>query len=305
MNTPSPNITPAQSIDRLVSLLDVESLGDDRFRGHSTEAGWQRIYGGQVIAQALMAASKTVPMSRPAHSLHAYFMRAGDPKEPIVYRVERDRDGSSFSSRRVVALQYGKPIFNMAASFQVEEIGLEHAASMPDAIGPEGLLNELELHLANADRIPESHRELWLGRDRPIEFRAVEPNDPIEPRAVAPQAQHWLRTAAPLPPLPADAPAGTLAVLSRCLLAYASDMTLLDTCLLPHAIAWTDKQLQAASLDHSMWFHSTPDLSNWHLMSQDSPCASGGRGLNRGLIYAADGTLVATVMQEGLIRYRR
>ncbi|MGL4541528.1 MAG: acyl-CoA thioesterase, partial [Polymorphobacter sp.] len=160
-------MTPSQSIARLVALLDVEALGDDRFRGHSTEAGWQRVYGGQVIAQALMAASKTVPVSRPAHSLHAYFMRPGDPREPIVYRVERDRDGASFSTRRIIALQFGKPIFNMAASFQIEEGGLDHAATIPDVCGPDGLMNELELHIANADRIPDGFREMWLGRDRP------------------------------------------------------------------------------------------------------------------------------------------
>jgi acyl-CoA thioesterase-2 len=297
---PSPALTAAQSIERLVALLDVESLGDDRFRGHSTEAGWQRVYGGQVIAQALMAASKTVPVDRPAHSLHAYFMRPGDPKEPIVYRVERDRDGASFSSRRIIALQYGKAIFSMSASFQVEETGLEHTTAMPAVVGPEGLMNELELHIANADHIPESHRALWLGRDRPIEFRPVEPGDPIKPEAGAPVAHNWFRTAATVPDIGAEAQPA----LARCLLAYASDMTLLDTCLLPHAIAWPDPALQAASLDHAMWFHTTPDLSQWHLFAQDSPRASGGRGINRGLVYADDGTLVATVMQEGLIRYR-
>lgn len=297
---PSPALTPAQSIERLVALLDVESLGDDRFRGHSTEAGWQRVYGGQVIAQALMAASKTVPESRPAHSLHAYFMRPGDPRESIVYKVERDRDGTSFSSRRIIALQYGKPIFSMSASFQVEEAGLEHSSAMPQVAGPDGLLNELELHIANADRIPESHRALWLTRDRPIEFRPVDPGDPLQPIACEAQSYHWFRPAAAVPDVePAARPA-----LARCLLAYASDMTLLDTCLLPHAIAWTDGRLQGASLDHAMWFHTTPDLSQWHLFAQDSPRASGGRGINRGLAYAADGTLVATMMQEGLIRYR-
>jgi acyl-CoA thioesterase-2 len=292
---PTPPYTPAESIARLVRLLDVEAIEVDLYRGQSTEEGWQRVYGGQVVAQALMAASKTVPADRPAHSLHCYFLRPGDPKVPILYRVERDRDGASFTTRRVIAIQHGRPIFDMAASFQVEETGLEHAFAPPAVVGPEGLKSERELHLANADRIPESHRASWLGRDRPIEFRPVDPGDPIVPVPQPPFQNCWFRTAAPVV---ADA------VLSRCLLAYASDMTLLDTCLMPHAIAWPDPRLQGASLDHAMWFHRTPDVSNWLLFAQDSPAAAGGRGLNRGLVYAADGTLVASVMQEGLIRYR-
>lgn len=292
---PAPPLAPADSIARLVQLLDVEPIEVDLFRGQSTEAGWQRVYGGQVVAQALMAASKTVPLDRPAHSLHCYFLRPGDPKVPILYRVERDRDGASFTTRRVVAIQHGRPIFDMAASFQIEETGLEHSFSPPSVAGPEGLKSDLELHQANYDRIPESHRAAWLGRDRPIEFRPVDPIDPITPVPAPPYQNCWFRAAAPVV---ADA------ALARCLLAYASDMTLLDTCLTPHAIAWVDPRLQGASLDHAMWFHRTPDMSNWLLFAQDSPAASGGRGLNRGLVYAADGTLVASVMQEGLIRYR-
>lgn len=294
--SPLPLHAPQQSIDRLLALLDVETLGDDRFRGLSTQAGWQRVYGGQVVAQSLMAASKTVPQDRLAHSLHAYFLRPGDPQIPIVYVVERDRDGASFTSRRVIAMQNGRPIFNMAASFQVVEIGLEHAFAMPEVVGPEKLKSELELHQAMAENIPEAFRAAWLERDRPIEFRAIDPMNPLTPTPAPALAYHWFRTCAPVSVDP---------VLARCLLAYASDMTLLDTALLPHAIAWTDPALQAASLDHAMWFHTTPDPAAWHLFAQDAPRAAGGRGINRGLIYAASGELVATVMQEGLIRYRK
>ena len=286
---------PAAAVARLVALLDVEPLEVDLFRGQSTDAGWSRVYGGQVVAQALMAASKTVRAERLAHSLHAYFLRPGDPQAPIVYRVERDRDGTSFTTRRVVAIQHGRPIFNLAASFQIAETGFEHAAAMPQLAGPEGLPSELELHQRQGAAIPEPHRTLWLTRERPIEVRPIEPGDLLNPMRSPPLSHNWFRAAAPVR---GDA------VLARCMLAYASDLTLLDTCLLPHGVAWTDPALQAASIDHAMWFHATPDLNDWLLFAQDSPCAVGGRGLNRGLIYTQSGGLIATVMQEGLIRYR-
>jgi acyl-CoA thioesterase-2 len=283
------------SIDRLLALLDVEDLGDDRFRGQSTNAGWMRVYGGQVVAQALMAASKTVEPGRLCHSLHSYFIRPGDPAEPIVYRVERDRDGASFTTRRIVALQKGRPIFNMAASFQIEEAGLEHGFAMPDAPDPLTLQSEAEWAAIHADSAPEPFRTIWKTRDRPIDFRAVEATDPFHPVAMPPRARHWCRAAAPVDVAPPVA---------RALFAYASDMTMLDTCLLPHAIAWTDKSLQVASLDHAIWFNATPDLNDWLLFDQDSPVAGGGRGLNRGLVYNRTGRLVASVVQEGLIRHR-
>ena len=285
----------AASVARLLALLDVEPLDADRFRGQSTDAGWQRVYGGQVIAQALMAASKTVPPERLCHSLHAYFLRPGDPKQPIDYAVTRDRDGQSFSTRRVVASQHGRAIFTMAASFQVEEAGLEHSVAVPAVTPPDLLPSEAELAHRHADRTPEPFRTLWLNRDRPIEFRPVDPGDPFAPVKSAPRGHHWFRLADPVTVAPAVA---------RALLAYASDMTLLDTCLLPHGVAWSDPALQVASLDHALWFNVTPDLSDWLLFTQDSPVSGGARGLNRGLITSSSGAAVASVVQEGLIRYR-
>lgn len=292
---PSPAEFHAAAVERLLALLDVEALEVDLFRGVTTDPGWTRVYGGQVVAQALMAASRTVRADRLAHSLHAYFLRAGDPAAPIVYRVERDRDGTSFATRRVVAIQHGRPIFNMAASFQVTETGLDHAAPMPKVAGPDGLMSERDLVDTRAATTPEPFRTLWGNRDRPIEFRPVEPMDPFKPKKAKPVQNNWFRAASPVPSDP---------VLARCLLAYASDMTLLDTCLMPHAVSWADPKLQVASIDHAIWFHGTPDLNDWHLFAQESPRANGGRGLNRGLIFAHGGALVASVMQEGLIRYR-
>lgn len=286
---------PAASIARLVALIDVAQIDTDNFRGQSTNAGWNRVYGGQVVAQALMAASKTVPDDRLCHSLHCYFIRPGDPAHPIDYHVARDRDGQSFTTRRIVALQKDRPIFNMAASFQGVEDGLDHASMGPSVTPPEELLNEFQLAELNADRIPEPQRTLWRERDRPLEFRPLEPGDPFAPVACPPLARHWGRLAAPC---------NVSEPVMRALFAYASDMTLLDTCLLPHAIAWSDKRLQVASLDHAIWFNATPDLNDWLLFDQDSPSAAGGRGLNRGIVYNRAGAVVANLVQEGLIRYR-
>ncbi len=286
---------PAAAVAHLLALLDLEPIEVDLFRGQSADPGWTRVYGGQVVAQALMAASRTVRADRLAHSLHAYFLRPGDPQAPIVYRVERERDGTSFATRRVSAIQHGRQIFTLTASFQLAETGFDHAAAMPRATAPDKLASEYDLFMANAAATPEPWRTLWTTRERPIEIRPVEPSDLLKPKKAKPVAQHWLRAAAPVV---ADA------ALARCLLAYASDMTLLDTCLLPHGVTWRDPALQAASLDHALWFHATPDLNDWHLFAQDSPWAGGGRGLNRGLIFASDGALVASVAQEGLIRYR-
>ena len=291
----APPAAPDVAVARLLTLLDLEPLEVDLFRGRSADPGWTRVFGGQVVAQALMAASRTVRADRLAHSLHAYFLRAGDPEAPIVYRVDRERDGTSFATRRVTAIQHGRPIFTLTASFQVAEDGFAHAAAMPRVTAPERLRSEYDLFLANAAATPEPWRTLWTRRDRPIEIRPVEPLDLLKPKKTKPVAHHWLRAAAPMV---ADA------VLARCLLAYASDMTLLDTCLLPHAVTWRDPALQAASVDHAIWFHATPELNDWHLFAQESPWAGGGRGLNRGLVFAADGALVASVAQEGLIRYR-
>ncbi len=285
----------AGSVSRLMALLDVEPLGDDRFRGLSTNEGWMRVYGGQVVAQALMSATKTVDAARLCHSLHCYFIRPGDPGEPIVYRVENDRDGASFTTRRVVAMQRGRPIFNMAASFQVEESGLSHAVAMPETPGPDGLKSDAEWAAINYDRTPEPFRTAWAMRERPIEYRTVDYVDPFNPIKLPPRARHWARIAAPFTATPA---------MTRALFAYASDMTLLDTCLMPHGVAWSDPRLQVASLDHAIWFNTTPDLNDWLLIDQDSPVSGGGRGLNRGIVYNRGGNVVANIMQEGLIRFR-
>jgi acyl-CoA thioesterase-2 len=283
-------------LSRLIQLLDVEEIEVDLYRGANTDAGWVRVYGGQVVAQALAAAQRTVPEDRPVHSLHSYFIRPGEPRIPILYRVDRERDGASFTTRRVTAIQHGRAIFSLAASFQQREQGFSHQDPMPGTAGPDGLLSEAEWNAKAGDRIPEPWRTIWASRDRPFEFRPVHPSNPFEPKALPPATGNWFR---------ADGQVPEGQALRAALFAYATDMTLLDTCLLPHAVAWTDPKLQAASLDHAIWFHTEPDPSAWHLFDQASPAASGGRGLNIGRIFAGDGTLVATVVQEGLIRYRR
>ncbi len=283
-------------LDRLVTLLDVEEIEVDLYRGRNTDEGWVRVYGGQVVAQALAAAQRTVVDDRPVHSLHSYFIRPGEPKIPILYRVERERDGTSFSTRRVTAVQHGRAIFVLAASFQTRETGLEHQDAMPETPGPDGLLNEIQLHEKNAHQIPEPWRTSWGSRERPFEFRPVSQHSPFLPISRPPRAGNWFR---------ADGAVPLSHQVRAALLAYATDMTLLDNCLLPHGIAFTDARLQAASLDHAIWFHHAVDPSQWHLYDQSSPAASGGRGLNIGRVFARDGLMVATVVQEGLIRYRQ
>ncbi len=295
----APDATAA--VARLLALMQLEEIETDLFRGQSTDEGWIRVYGGQVVAQALMAASRTVDRERLCHSLHSYFIRPGDPKLPIVYKVERDRDGAGFTTRRVVAIQKGRPIFNMAASFQVPEAGLEHAVAPPaDIPHPDTLESDSEWARRNAPRAPEPWRTIWLTRERPLDVRAVDGDDDFfKPEKRPPQQRHWVRVAAALPAEAAADPA-----LQRCLFAYASDMTLLDTCLAPHAISWANPALQSASLDHAIWFNDTPDMGQWHLFDQDSPMAAGGRGMNRAIVHDINGRPVACVMQEGLIRYR-
>ncbi len=288
-------LDPVTSVANLVALLDVERLENDLFRGQSSNAGWMRVYGGQVVAQALMAASKTVADERLCHSLHSYFIRPGDPAHPIVYRVERDRDGASFTTRRVVAIQHGRPIFNLAASFQIQEAGLAHHFPARDVIPPEALPTEAERMALTIDQTPEPWRTLWQNRDRPIEFRHVQHDDPFNPTIQPPQSQHWCRMASPVDATPP---------MARALFAYASDMTMLDTALLPHAVSWHDPRLQVASLDHAIWFNATPDMNDWLLFDQDSPFAGGARGLNRALVHTRHGQPVAAVMQEGLMRHR-
>lgn len=282
-----------KTLAALLELLDLEPIELNLFRGVSPQTGWQRVFGGQVLGQALVAALRTAE-GRSAHSFHGYFLRPGDPKVPIVYDVDRIRDGKSFTTRRVVAIQHGRAIFNMAASFQVDEPGLDHQADMPDVPDPESLESEQERRVRIADRIPESWRHVFT-RARPIETRPVDPVDEFEPQKAAPAQDVWFRAVAPMPDEPS---------LHQCVLAYASDMTLLDTSTRPHAVPWTNPKFQSASLDHAMWFHRAFRADEWLLYHQDSPSASGARGFNRGTIYSRDGTLVASTTQEGLIRLR-
>ncbi|MBV9840559.1 MAG: acyl-CoA thioesterase II [Sphingomonadaceae bacterium] len=285
---------PATLVSQLVELMNLEAIEVDLFRGPVTSEPWVRVFGGQVVGQALIAACRTVELPRLPHSLHAYFMRPGDPHQPIVYQVNRDRDGGSFSSRRVVAIQNGKPILNLAASFQVPEQGLEHHFAMPDVPPPEGLeddrvIVERHKHLLSARRLPTVLRE------RPIAFRPTDPIARFGDEKLPPHRSYWFRAVAPLP---------DDQVLHRGLLAYASDMMLLGTAMRPHGLNWMSDMVQEASLDHAVWIHEDVTLDDWLLYVLDSPWSGQARGFNRGLIYTRAGRLVASVAQEGLIRVR-
>jgi acyl-CoA thioesterase II len=277
----------------LLEILDLEAIETNVFRGVSPKDRWQRVYGGQVLGQALVAAQRTVE-DRICHSMHAYFLRAGDPKTPILYEVDRNRDGGSFSARRVVAIQNGQVIFTMAASFQAVEQGLEHQLEMPDAPDPETLPSEKQLRIELASDLPEEIHA-WILRDRPIEIRAVDPRNRFVRTPHAPNQTVWFRAVGRLPDDVA---------LHQCVLAYASDMTLLDTSLLRHGYSVFSKQMQLASLDHAMWFHRPFRADEWMLYVQDAPSASGARGFNRGTVFSREGALIASVAQEGLIRVR-
>ena len=283
------------AVDDLLSILDLEPLEHNLFRGMSPQVGWQRVFGGQVIGQALVAASRTVPQERSVHSLHGYFLRPGDPAVPIIYEVDRIRDGGSFTTRRVVAIQHGKPIFSVAASFQTFEEGLDHQAVMPDVPMPEDLPGEAELKEKFLAHAPEPVRRYWE-RDRPIELRPVDMTHYFSRSKLTPSQNVWVRASAALPDDPR---------IHSCVLAYASDMTLLDTSLFAHGTSVFDPKLQVASLDHAMWFHRPFRADEWLLYAEDSPSASGGRGFTRGSLFSRDGQLVASVAQEGLIRVRR
>jgi acyl-CoA thioesterase-2 len=285
----------AAGLSELLSTLDLENLEVNLFRGISPDVGWQRVFGGQVVGQALRAAQRTVELPRMAHSLHGYFMRPGDPRVPIIYEVIRDRDGGSFSTRRVVAVQHGAPIFSMSVSFHGSEQGFDHAAPMPRVPAPEALQSEREMLRASAHRMPASMRR-YFERDRPIELRPCDPAHYLDPRQ-EPEGSHnvWIRTTGALPGDP---------LLHQCVLAYASDMTLLDTALVPHGRNIFDQELMLASLDHALWFHRPFRMDEWLLYAQDTPSASGARGFTRGQIFSRDGLLIASVAQEGLIRRR-
>ena len=281
------DLTP---LDRLVDLLDLERIEVDIFRGRQPQESLQRVFGGQVAGQALVAAGRTVPPDRPVHSLHAYFLRPGDPSIPIVYEVDRIRDGRSFTTRRVVGIQHGRAIFNLAASFQVEERGLEHATAMPDVPAPESLVRLEDRMRPYADELGG-----WFTRPRPIDVRYV--GDP--PRVARdrperePGSQVWMRADGDLPDDP---------LLHVCAVTFASDMTLLESTLLPHGKSWGTGDVLGASLDHAMWFHRPFRADDWWLYDQESPWTGGARGLSRGSIYTRDGALAVSVVQEGLLR---
>lgn len=281
----------SDALRELLDLIRLEPLEVNLFRGKSRDIGTNRVFGGQVLAQALLAASQTVE-DRLVHSLHAYFLRAGDPDAPIVYQVDRSRDGRSFTARRVVAIQHGRQIFTLAASFQVREDGLEHQFDAPDVPPPEslddsGLVNEEKL----AGAPPKLKR--WFNRFGPFEFRPVDGIDPASTGIHPPYQKIWFRLRGSLP---------DDQVLHRTLLAYVSDFHLVGTATLPHGISYLQGNLLMASLDHGMWFHRDTRVDEWLLYDCDSPNASGSRGLSRGLIYDRSGRLVASAAQEGMIR---
>lgn len=282
-------------LEELVALLTLERIEENLFRGQSQDLGWGTVYGGQVLGQALAAAMQTVPPERVAHSMHAYFLRPGDVRRPIVYDVDRIRDGGSFTTRRVVALQKGQPIFNLAASFQTPEPGFDHADVMPDAPDPDTLQSEQALLAAMMERLPRVLRDRAL-TERPLEMRPVDPSpNLLSPTPQSPHKMVWLRAVAPLPDDP---------TLHTALLAYASDWSLLTTALLPHGVTWLTPGMQVASIDHVMWFHRPVRMDDWVLHVIDSPSAQGARGLVRGRIFTRDGRLVASTAQEGLVRHR-
>jgi acyl-CoA thioesterase-2 len=283
-----------KAVDDLLDILELEQLEVNLFRGISPDEERQRVFGGQVAAQALIAAGRTVDGDRPVHSLHAYFLRSGDPQIPIVYDVDRIRDGKSFTTRRVVAIQHGRAIFNLQASFHIPETGPVHQYPMPDVAEPETLPTIREALEPYAEQFPEPFVE-WIRRDRPIDSRSTRlPRwlDP-EPGTREPEQDTWFRADGRLPDDP---------LLHACVVAYASDLTLLDTAVMAHARSWDDDRFMMASLDHAMWFHAPLRADEWLLYHQKSPFAGGARGLAEGFIFCRDGTLAVMVIQEGLIR---
>jgi acyl-CoA thioesterase-2 len=285
------------AVQELIDILDLEPLELNLFRGRSPQSHWQRVFGGQVIGQALVAACRTVEdvRVRPPHSLHAYFLLGGDPKVPIIYEVDRIRDGKSFTTRRVMAIQHGHPIFSMSVSFHLQEAGFSHQATMPDVPKPDALPTEAEMKERIWPRMPDPVRR-YYERERPIELRPVEYGRYLGEPSKDGRFHVWIRATGPLPDEPA---------IHQCVLAYASDMTLLDAALIPHQRSVFSDDIMAASLDHALWLHRPFRADEWLLYAQDSPNLSGACGFARGLIFASDGTLVASVAQEGLLRQRR
>lgn len=281
------------AVQDLLTILDLEILEKNLFRGRSPQVGWQRVFGGQVIGQALVAASRTVE-DRSPHSLHGYFLLPGDPKVPIIYDVERIRDGRSFTTRRVKAIQHGQPIFTLSASFHIDEPGLTHQIVMPDVPTPDQLPSESDIRERVMPLMPDPVRA-YFERERPIELRPVEFKRYMTRDGLDPYFNVWIRATGTLPDDPA---------IHQAVLAYASDMTLLDSTLVAHGRTVFEREIQAASLDHALWFHQSFRADEWLLYAQDSPFAGGARGFARGSIFTSDGVLVASVAQEGLIRHR-
>lgn len=279
-------------LDDLLEMLKLEKIEENIFRGQSQDLGFGNVFGGQVLGQALSAAYQTVPAQRLVHSLHAYFLRPGDAQKPIVYNVDCIREGKSFTTRRVVAVQKGQAILNLAASFQIDEPGFDHQDTAPRPEGPEGLATDLELALMIADQIPEPMREKILCR-KAIEIRPVDPVNPFAPEKRKPLRYVWFKAIDRLPDDP---------VVHQYMLAYASDFGLVLTALYPHGHSFWQPQMQVASLDHAMWFHRPFRMDEWLLYVMESPSAAGARGLSNGRIYTRAGKLVAVVAQEGLIR---
>ena len=282
----------SKELNELLNLLHLERLEQGLFRGQSEHLGLPQVYGGQVIGQSLSAAKETVDSQRHVHSFHSYFLLPGDPEKPIIYDVEKLRDGRSFSTRRVKAIQNGRPIFYLTASYQAEEEGFNHQSTMPDVAGPDGLASEKELVQSIAHHLPQQAVETF-GRDRPIEVRPVTVINPLKPQAAEPKQYLWIKANGDMPDDPR---------IHQYLLAYASDWGFLVTALQPHGVTLLTPKMQVATIDHSMWFHRPFRLDEWLLYAIDSPSASGARGLVRGEIYNQKGELVASAIQEGLMR---
>jgi len=287
----------SSAVQDVLAILDLEPLEVNLFRGRSPQSRWQRVFGGQVIGQALVAACRTVEdvTQRPPHSLHAYFLLGGDPKVPIIYEVDRIRDGKSFTTRRVMAIQHGHAIFSMEVSFHLNEEGWTHQFAMPNVPKPDQLPSEAEVRSQLLTRMSDPVRR-YYERERPIELRPVEYGRYLGQKLDGDRFHIWIRATGRLPDEPA---------IHQCVLAYASDMTLLDTALVPIGRTVFNEDVMAASLDHALWFHRPFRADEWLLYAQDSPNLGGARGLARGSIFAMDGTLVASVAQEGLLRQRR
>jgi acyl-CoA thioesterase II len=285
-------------VAKLLELLELEPLEHNIYRGQNRDLGTGRVFGGQVFAQALVAARRTVEEGREAHSVHGYFLREGDLTTPIVYFVDRPRDGRSFTSRRVTAIQHGEAIFHLSASFHVVEPGIDHQLPMPDVPAPESLSSELDLIREHAHLIPEPIRAIWT-QDRPIDLRLITPRNPFVPgEAIGPVAARraaWFRVVDRIP---------DPTIVHQAVLAYASDYGFLPTALLPHGLTMRDRRVQIASLDHTLWMHRPFRADEWLLYVSDSPSAHGARGFVRGQVFTRDGALIASVAQEGLIRLR-